>query len=95
MDKSKSDKTPALTPKEEQEVRKGQPPRAAVVHEIIRVQGDKELQRTVAALWWSAVAAGLSMGYRSWPWACCAHAWKVSKAPTPSPASATRRASSP
>ena len=62
MDKSKSDKTPALTPKEEQEVSKGQPPRAAVVHEIIRVQGDKELQRTVAALWWSALAAGLSMG---------------------------------
>ncbi len=62
MDKGNSDKTPGLTAKEEREVRKGQPPRAAVVHEIIRLQGDQELQRTVAALWWSALAAGLSMG---------------------------------
>lgn len=62
MDKSKNDKTPGLTATEEQEVRKGQPPRAAVVHEIIRLQGDQELQRTAAALWWSALAAGLSMG---------------------------------
>lgn len=39
-----------------------QPPRAAVLHEIIRYQGDQELERTLAALWWSALAAGLSMG---------------------------------
>ncbi len=62
MDKSNSDKTPALTASEEREVHKSKPPRAAVVHEIIRLQGDQELQRTVAALWWSALAAGLSMG---------------------------------
>ncbi|WP_342246616.1 formate/nitrite transporter family protein [Pseudomonas sp. OTU5201] len=62
MDKSNSDKTPALSPSEEREVQKGKSPRAAVVHEIIRLQGDQELQRTVAALWWSALAAGLSMG---------------------------------
>ncbi|BAN48401.1 formate/nitrite transporter family protein [Metapseudomonas resinovorans] len=62
MDKSKSAKTPGLTANEQQEVHKNQPPRAAVVHEIIRVQGDKELQRTATALWWSALAAGLSMG---------------------------------
>ncbi len=62
MDKSNSDKTPSLTPSEEREAHKSKPPRAAVVHEIIRLQGDQELQRTVAALWWSALAAGLSMG---------------------------------
>jgi formate/nitrite transporter FocA (FNT family) len=33
-----------------------------VLHEIIRAQGDQELERTLAALWWSALAAGLSMG---------------------------------
>lgn len=55
-------KTPGLSPDEEQEVSKNQPPRAAVLHEIIRAQGDQELERTVAALWWSALAAGLSMG---------------------------------
>lgn len=38
------------------------PSRAAAVHEIIRQEGTKELERDVWALLWSAVAAGLSMG---------------------------------
>ncbi|MEG1226119.1 MAG: formate/nitrite transporter family protein [Hafnia sp.] len=38
------------------------PSRAAAVHEIIRMEGTKELERDVWALLWSAVAAGLSMG---------------------------------
>jgi hypothetical protein len=42
--------------------RENQPPRAAVLHEIIRTQGDQELERSIAALWWSALAAGLTMG---------------------------------
>ncbi|MDF9884383.1 formate/nitrite transporter FocA (FNT family) [Pseudomonas silensiensis] len=33
-----------------------------MLHEIIRTQGDQELERSVAALWWSALAAGLTMG---------------------------------
>ncbi len=55
-------KTPGLSADEEQEVEENQPPRAAVLHEIIRTQGDHELERSVAALWWSALAAGLTMG---------------------------------
>ena len=55
-------KTPGLSADEKQEVHENQPPRAAVLHEIIRTQGDHELERTVAALWWSALAAGLTMG---------------------------------
>ena len=55
-------KTPDLSTKEQHEVEKSQPPRAAVLHEIIRTQGDQELERSIAALWWSALAAGLTMG---------------------------------
>ena len=55
-------KTPGLSAEEEREVDKNQPPRAAVLHETIRIQGDHELERSVAALWWSALAAGLTMG---------------------------------
>jgi formate/nitrite transporter FocA (FNT family) len=55
-------KTPGLSADEKQEVHENQPPRAAVLHEIIRTQGDHELERTVAALFWSALAAGLTMG---------------------------------
>ncbi|QCI11105.1 hypothetical protein E6B08_06620 [Pseudomonas putida] len=62
MSDAQNEKTPGLSPDEEQEVSHNQPPRAAVLHEIIRSQGDQELERTVAALWWSALAAGLTMG---------------------------------
>lgn len=62
MDTKKDGKTPDLSVKEQHEVEKNQPPRAAVLHEIIRTQGDQELERSVAALWWSALAAGLTMG---------------------------------
>jgi len=39
------------------------PSRAAAVHESIREEGEKELSRTVSALLWSAIAAGLSMSF--------------------------------
>ncbi|WP_397459747.1 formate/nitrite transporter family protein [Pseudomonas asplenii] len=62
MDTQKDGKTPDLSPEERQDVERNQPPRAAVLHEIIRLQGDQELERSVAALAWSALAAGLTMG---------------------------------
>src|SRR3954466_1598854 len=34
-----------------------------VVHEAVRREGEEELKRTSAALAWSGVAAGLSMGF--------------------------------
>jgi hypothetical protein len=34
-----------------------------VVYEIIRVEGEGELARSFGALWWSAFAAGLSIGF--------------------------------
>jgi len=41
---------------------KNLPSRAAAVHELIRMEGEKELERDWQALLWSAIAAGLSMG---------------------------------
>jgi formate/nitrite transporter FocA (FNT family) len=37
--------------------------RAAVIHEAIRTEGEAELRRPVSALFWSGMAAGLSMGF--------------------------------
>lgn len=34
-----------------------------VVHEAVRREGEEELKRTPRALWWSGLAAGLSMGF--------------------------------
>src|ERR1700712_463194 len=62
MDSEQDGKTPGLTAEEERDIDENQPPRAAVLHETIRMQGDQELERNVAALFWSALAAGLTMG---------------------------------
>ncbi len=37
--------------------------RAAVVYEIIRQEGEEELARTPRSLWWSGIAAGLSISF--------------------------------
>ncbi len=38
-------------------------PRAAVIHEAIRAEGEGELRRPLSALVWSGMAAGLSIGF--------------------------------
>jgi len=52
-----------LTEQEKEEVHKRVRPRAVVVLETIRAEGELELHRPVAALAWSGLAAGLSMGF--------------------------------
>lgn len=38
-------------------------PQAIVIHEVVREEGEAELKRSASALTWSALAAGLSMGF--------------------------------
>lgn len=38
-------------------------PHALVIHEVVREEGEEGLKRTASALWWSGLAAGLSMGF--------------------------------
>lgn len=38
-------------------------PRAPVIYEIVRRHGDEELDRPATSLWWSGVAAGLSISF--------------------------------
>lgn len=59
---TQEEETPGLSQEEKQEVDESKAPRPAVLHEIIRSEGDHELERSVAALFWSALAAGLTMG---------------------------------
>lgn len=53
----------ALSRKEKGEVEQKRPPRAAVLHETIRLEGEAELSRGLLSLVLSAIAAGLSMGF--------------------------------
>lgn len=52
-----------LTDRERGEVEAKTAPRVQVVHETIRTEGTEELSRSVAALSWSSLAGGLSMGF--------------------------------
>jgi formate/nitrite transporter FocA (FNT family) len=52
----------ALDDVEREQVERRAAPAARVVHETIRLEGEDELSRRPSALWWSGVAAGLSMG---------------------------------
>jgi formate/nitrite transporter FocA (FNT family) len=54
---------PELEQEEVKEVEERTSPRAMVVHEAIRLEGEEELKRPVSALFWSGLAAGLSMGF--------------------------------
>lgn len=53
----------SLSDVEHEKVEDQSPPRAAVLHEIIRRNGQQELSRGISSLAWSALAAGLSMGF--------------------------------
>ena len=52
-----------LSRAEVKHVKESRRPRAAVVYEIVRTEGEAELIRPFSALWWSGVAAGISIGF--------------------------------
>lgn len=54
---------PELSTKERKQVTERTSISAVVVHETIRAEGEQELSRPPAALAWSGLAAGLSMGF--------------------------------
>ena len=66
------------------------PSRAMAIHEHIRQDGEKELERDAMALLWSAIAAGLSMGasllakgifHVDWKVCRAASCWRISVIP--------------
>ncbi len=55
--------SPHLDESEKTQAAEHAAPRALVIHEVIREEGEEELQRRSGALVWSGLAAGLSMGF--------------------------------
>jgi formate/nitrite transporter FocA (FNT family) len=55
--------SPHLDDAEKQQAAEHAAPRALVIHEVVREEGEEELKRPVSALAWSGLAAGLSMGF--------------------------------
>jgi formate/nitrite transporter FocA (FNT family) len=58
-----SEGSPHLDREEQEQAARHATPRALVIHEIIREEGENELSRTNMALALSGLAAGLSMGF--------------------------------
>ena len=54
---------PELTEKQEKLVEKVETTPLPVIHEVIRMRGEQELARSNANLFWSGLAAGMSMGF--------------------------------
>jgi formate/nitrite transporter FocA (FNT family) len=55
--------SPHLDQKERRQAAAGAPMGALVIHEIVRDQGEEELERSFGGLAWSGLAAGLSIGF--------------------------------
>ena len=54
---------PKLDPLEENKARQEESLDQKITYDVIRREGDKELERPLSGLWWAAVAGGLSMGF--------------------------------
>ena len=54
---------PSLTEREVADVEERAQPRTPMIYEVVRRQGEEELSRPLASLWWSGVAAGLSISF--------------------------------
>lgn len=55
--------SPHLEDHERKQAAIAQPIQARVIHEVLREEGEIELRRSVRALLWSGLAAGMSMGF--------------------------------
>jgi formate-nitrite transporter family protein len=55
--------SPHLEPEEQDQAGRHAALPPLVIHEIVRAEGEAELERPVGAIFWSALAAGLSMGF--------------------------------
>jgi formate/nitrite transporter FocA (FNT family) len=55
------DKSAGLTEQEIEHVEERSQLRAPVIYEVLRREGEQEMSRPITSLWWSGVAAGLSI----------------------------------
>jgi formate-nitrite transporter family protein len=63
---NRSDKSPdehKISAREVEDIEERSSPRTPVIYEIVRRHGDEEMVRPVVSLWWSGVAAGLSISF--------------------------------
>lgn len=62
-DATAAEESPHLDKREQAQAAEHAAPKALVIHEVVREEGEVELRRPNSALLWSGLAAGLSMGF--------------------------------
>jgi formate/nitrite transporter FocA (FNT family) len=62
-DPKEEEKKPKLDQLEENKARQEESLDQKITYDVIRREGDKELERPLSGLWWAAVAGGMSMGF--------------------------------
>ncbi|HUI22300.1 MAG TPA: formate/nitrite transporter family protein [Methylocella sp.] len=55
--------TKGVTPREIEKIEEKSQPRTPVIYEIVRRLGEEEMCRPLVSLWWSGIAAGLSLSF--------------------------------
>jgi formate/nitrite transporter FocA (FNT family) len=53
----------SISEQELEEIEELSAPRAPVIYQIVRRHGEEEIERPITSLWWSGVAAGLSISF--------------------------------
>jgi formate-nitrite transporter family protein len=61
--KKRPDTDRQITEHEAEDIEERSAPRTPVIYEIVRRHGDEEMARPAVSLWWSGVAAGLSISF--------------------------------
>src|SRR5437588_12243275 len=56
-------RTSSIDAREVEDIEERSSPRTPVIYEIVRRLGEEEMRRPVVSLWWSGVAAGLSISF--------------------------------
>ena len=62
--------SPHLAREEREQAAQHAAPAALVIHEAVREEGEQELRKRPVAVWWSGLAAGMSMGFSFLCMAC-------------------------
>jgi formate/nitrite transporter FocA (FNT family) len=60
---NRSPRQPDAEERENEDIEERSPPSTPVIYEVVRRQGEEEMERPFTSLWWSGVAAGLSISF--------------------------------
>lgn len=63
QDEEKAERRPEVTEREIEDIEEHSRLRVPLIYEIIRREGETEMERPAVSLWWSGVAAGVSISF--------------------------------